>query len=206
MVQIKYCPRCSSSKSLELFSNEKKQKDGRAGYCKECMKEYGRARILPESYKIRAKAKYEETKNDPALLEERRKYAREYAASHRRDRGAYFSDNRERIQLHRKKPAQVVARRSRRRLLKAVGRNLRWIKTADLIGCTPKFHSEYLEAKFKKGMTWADCSKWHIDHIRPCSSFDLSDVSQIKECFHYSNTQPLWAKENEAKGNSYTPF
>jgi hypothetical protein len=47
-------------------------------------------------------------------------------------------------------------------------------------------------------MSWDNWSLkgWHIDHIRPISSFDLSDPAQQKECFHYSNLQPLWAIDN----------
>lgn len=51
-------------------------------------------------------------------------------------------------------------------------------------------------------MTWANYGKsgWHIDHIKPCASFDLSDPDQQKACFHYSNLQPLWAFDNLSKG------
>lgn len=42
---------------------------------------------------------------------------------------------------------------------------------------------------------------WHIDHIKPCSSFNLSDIKEQKKCFHYSNMQPLWWKDNIAKSN-----
>lgn len=37
---------------------------------------------------------------------------------------------------------------------------------------------------------------WHIDHIKPLCSFDLKDKVQFKEACHYSNLQPLWAKDN----------
>lgn len=42
---------------------------------------------------------------------------------------------------------------------------------------------------------------WHIDHIKPCASFDLSIIEEQKECFHYTNLQPLWWHENLAKSD-----
>lgn len=41
---------------------------------------------------------------------------------------------------------------------------------------------------------------WHIDHIKPCASFDLTDPNQREQCFHFSNLQPMWAKDNLSKG------
>ena len=43
---------------------------------------------------------------------------------------------------------------------------------------------------------------FHVDHIKPCSSFNLEDPEEQKKCFHYKNLQPLWAKDNLAKGAS----
>jgi hypothetical protein len=62
---------------------------------------------------------------------------------------------------------------------------------------------KHLEKQFKNGMTWENrgFNGWHIDHIIPISSFDLTDIEQQKICFHYSNLQPLWAKENILKSN-----
>ena len=76
--------------------------------------------------------------------------------------------------------------------------------TVDLVGCSIPFLKEYLEKKFKKGMSWKNQGRfgWHIDHIKPCSKFDLSDPIQQKECFNYKNLQPLWAKENILKSNN----
>ena len=55
-------------------------------------------------------------------------------------------------------------------------------------------------------MSWENrsLSTWHIDHIRPCESFDLTDKEQQKVCFNYRNQQPLPAKENLSKNNSYS--
>lgn len=50
-------------------------------------------------------------------------------------------------------------------------------------------------------MTLDNYGEWHLDHIKPIS---LAQTEQevIKLC-HYSNFQPLWAKENMSKGNKY---
>jgi hypothetical protein len=42
--------------------------------------------------------------------------------------------------------------------------------------------------------------EWHIDHIKPCSSFNLEEPHEQMTCFHWSNLQPLWAKDNLRKG------
>ena len=72
--------------------------------------------------------------------------------------------------------------------------------TEKLLGCTFEYFIEYLQRLFKVGMTWKNYGKWHIDHIKPCASFDLSKLEAQKKCFHYTNLQPLWAEENLKKG------
>jgi hypothetical protein len=52
-------------------------------------------------------------------------------------------------------------------------------------------------------MSWENYGKWHIDHIKPLSLFDLEDPEQLKQACHYTNLQPLWAEENIRKGNRY---
>ena len=59
----------------------------------------------------------------------------------------------------------------------------------------------HLEKSFKPGMTRKNHGKWHIDHIKPCASFDLTKPEEQAKCFHYTNLQPLWASENLAKGS-----
>jgi hypothetical protein len=79
--------------------------------------------------------------------------------------------------------------------------------TMELIGCSKEELIKHLESQFIEGMTWENWSLngWHIDHIRPISSFDLSDPAQAKECFHYSNLQPLWAIDNLKKSDLWEP-
>jgi hypothetical protein len=51
-------------------------------------------------------------------------------------------------------------------------------------------------------MTWKNYGKWHIDHIRPISSFKITgiDCEDFKKCWSLSNLQPLWAFDNLSKG------
>lgn len=76
-------------------------------------------------------------------------------------------------------------------------------KTVELIGCSVPFLKSYLESKFKEGMNWENygANGWHIDHIIPVSFFDLKNKEERMKCFNYKNLQPLWAKENEEKGD-----
>lgn len=79
-------------------------------------------------------------------------------------------------------------------------------KTTELLGCSIVELKRHLENLFKEGMSWENYGfqGWHIDHIRPCASFDLTDPEQQKLCWNYSNLQPLWAKDNWVKGDKYT--
>jgi len=75
--------------------------------------------------------------------------------------------------------------------------------TMELTGCELPFLKGYLEAKFVEGMTWENHGSWHLDHIKPCCSFDLTTEEEQKRCFHYTNLQPLWAGDNLSKGGKY---
>jgi hypothetical protein len=60
--------------------------------------------------------------------------------------------------------------------------------------------ANHLESQFLEGMSWEKRSEWHIDHIRPRSSFSSK---QIKEAFALENLRPMWAKENLKKGKKW---
>lgn len=72
-----------------------------------------------------------------------------------------------------------------------------------LLGCSFAEFRRYIEGLFTEGMTWEAVldGRIHIDHIKPVSSFDLTDPLQQKQAFHFTNCQPLWAAENISKGN-----
>jgi hypothetical protein len=77
----------------------------------------------------------------------------------------------------------------------------KYVHSLELLGCSSEYARRHLERQFTKGMSWGNWSMhgWHIDHIIPIASFDLTDIEQQKRCFHYTNIQPLWAKDNYKK-------
>jgi Prasinovirus endonuclease VII len=78
------------------------------------------------------------------------------------------------------------------------------VKTMSLIGCSIDHLRLWLTFYFQPGMSWSNYGKvWHIDHIKPCARFQLSDPKQQKICFHYTNLQPLFAEDNLRKGARY---
>lgn len=100
-------------------------------------------------------------------------------------------------------PEYKIPRCLRGRLLSAlkVGGVRKAENTLALLGCSTPQLLNHLESQFKPGMTWENHGPvWHIDHIKPCAKFDLTDPEQQKACFHWTNLQPLFAEENLRKG------
>jgi hypothetical protein len=92
----------------------------------------------------------------------------------------------------------------RSRLQHAIKGNTKSAKTLELLGCEVDYLKYHLESQFDENMTWDNYgSYWHIDHIRPCASFDLTQENEQMECFHYTNLQPLEKIENMKKGDKY---
>ena len=74
-------------------------------------------------------------------------------------------------------------------------------KTQEYLGCTGEFLYNYIQSKMTDGMTFDNI---HIDHIKPCSKFDLTKEEEREKCFHYTNLQPLFVKDNLEKSNKWS--
>ena len=117
-----------------------------------------------------------------------------------------------RIKKVNKNPQYTLIERLRSRLYTStkLGGYVKTKNTLSLIGCKPNFFKKYIENQFEDGMDWDNRSNWHIDHIIPINFFqkyfDYSDIRIQKLCWHYSNFQPMWAKNNIAKGSTFSVF
>lgn len=77
--------------------------------------------------------------------------------------------------------------------------------TFEMLPYTPQELFVDIDSKLKDGMTWDNRSEWHIDHIRPVSSFNFTttECEDFKKCWALENLQPLWAADNISKGNKW---
>ena len=144
---------------------------------------------------------------DPAYASKRR-------AAIKKATVAYQAENRQAVTAYRRNYENRQYRESTEYRLKhnlrsRVGAALRAQRASknwnllNIVGCSTTELMAHLETQFQPGMTWENWAfdGWHIDHIRPCASFDLTDEAQQLECFHFSNLQPLWAVDNLTKSD-----
>jgi hypothetical protein len=83
-------------------------------------------------------------------------------------------------------------------------RTVRYFSKPEFIGCTIKELRVRIAAQFRDGMTWKNWGKvWHLDHVQPLCSYDLSSKEQQMKACHYTNLQPLLIEENLKKGGKY---
>ena len=80
-------------------------------------------------------------------------------------------------------------------------------RTWKYIDCSPPFFQKWIEFQLYDGMTLDNYGKiWHIDHVKPCSSFNLENESEVKECFCWKNLRPYLANKNLEKSDKLQPF
>ncbi len=119
---------------------------------------------------------------------------------------AYYHKNKRAIYArHKANPQAVIKSRLRLRIWKVTRRGRKVKGIENLIGCQVPFFMQWIEQRFKSGMGWHNMELWQIDHVRPCSSFDLTTSQGQRDCFHYSNMQPLWETENKRKWAHWAP-
>lgn len=194
---LQVCSKCKRALPKDQFWVDKRLKRGTLSQCKECMsKRYaGWVKRKPEV---------------------RKKIDRKWRAAHRTELNTrtreYYRANKPRITEQAKhylrkrratEPLYRVKQGLRARLSQALKGNIKAATTMQLVGCTIEELKAHLESLFSPGMSWDNygAQGWHIDHIMPCSSFDLLNPAQQAECFHYTNLQPLWAKDNLMKSD-----
>ncbi len=100
-------------------------------------------------------------------------------------------------------PHEKIKRSLRSRCLQAIKGKYKSATTQKLLGASFEEARKHLEKQWQDGMSWDNYGLhgWHIDHIIPLSHFDLTVAEEQTKAFHYTNLQPLWAKDNLRKNN-----
>ena len=223
-MKTKVCKKCKIEKEItEFYKHEAIKKDGLKVTCKVCYRNARKIYRENNKEKIAEYRKKHYKQNKEQISEKskeryiRDKGKRQLYYQNNKDKlkkqsKDYYSKNRERaiknsIKYERERknndPVYKMIRNYRKRTWDAYKNNTKSKSTMDLLGCSGQELAQHLEKQFQDGMTHDNYGEWHIDHIRPIASFDLSDPKQEEECFHYTNLQPLWAWENMSKGAKY---
>jgi hypothetical protein len=212
----KVCSKCFKDKPVTDYYRENTTLDGFKAKCKECSendkaiyKKYNGEKIKEQGkkYSQTERAKMLRTLRKGKNRESGRKWREKNKELIRRKDKVYRQNNRYKINRRVKirlltSPQAKLGHNLRARFHDALKRNCITKKCSviNLIGCSIMELKEHLSKIFKEGMCWENYGKWHIDHILPIASFDLTDIEQQKKCFHFTNLQPLWAEENLKKG------
>jgi len=221
-LSFKVCNKCNTEKPISEFNNCRERKDGKFGSCRACVKanfkpktkEQARLHTAnyrknhPEKVKKTFKNYYDKNsriimdkRKDVLKTEEGREKQRKTLERHKQK----FNETRRKRRKN-MPPKQKVEKSLRDRFSKVIIRMKKGVKLCswrDLIGCTVLEAKEHIEKQFVEGMNWGNHGnghgKWNIDHIKPLYTFNLFDIEQQKEAFHFTNTRPLWFVDNIAR-------
>lgn len=227
----KKCTTCGEEKpaTLEHFSPQKHAPLGFTTQCKPCRRASARASIKRpeiaaqrEAYRSRTVASGEYSKQKKLWREKNQEKTKAASAKSREKRKAANSEydkawreaNPEKIAAIRKRtaeklkqnPGYVLHRRVKARVRSLLtGRSFGVVE--DILGYTRDELVARIESQFTERMSWEVLATGaiHIDHIRPVSSFDFTteDCEGFKACWALSNLRPMWALENQRKGNRW---
>lgn len=184
--------------------------------CKKC---YNLSRRGRKRNQLSPKALAHKKEYDKAFFkrsdvkEQRKKYHREYSReyskrSHVRDKkNAYKRSEKYKKKRNAKRknnPQCKISENLRSRIRQCVKNKTE--SSSNLLGCPIELFLEWLEFNFDENMSWDNYGEyWHMDHVIPCRSFDLSDTEQQFKCFNWTNVYPLEGRENESKNDKIIP-
>ena len=185
--------KCNEIKDSSEFYRDSRRNDGLCSQCKVCCRE------SKKSYRNKNK---EKISNSAGLyyLENKEKInivKKKYRHNNKEKINKYFTEKRQKDILFK------ISCNLRTRLYDAVKNNYKSGSAVKDLGCSVKDLKIHLEQQFQEGMDWKNWSKvgWHIDHIKPLASFDLTNKEELLKACNYTNLQPLWAKDNLSKSN-----
>lgn len=196
----KRCKNCKQRLVVTSFNKNKSTSDGLSYWCKQCNRVYLRQYYSVNKSNMLAQQKRHYEDNKERILARCYLYTKQYRILNREKvastrRQYEFKKRREDLQYR-------LRRYLRKRLWCALKGNFKSGSAVRDLGCSIKSLKKHLERQFRESMSWDNYGDWHIDHVKPLSSFNLSEREELLKACHYTNLQPLWKTENLEKGNT----
>lgn len=189
-MKTKTCTKCRKKLSIDCYHKQAAAKGGLSPSCKECKRKYKIRYHKENQDKIKEQNANWRIKNP------------DYSSN-------YYQVNKDRLNKKHNERLKKYYYNDTNYRIKTLLRNRlnKFIHskidtTISFLGCDLEYFKQYMEYKFIEGMSWDNIGDWHIDHIKPCCSFDLTDPEEQRKCFHYTNLQPLWAIDNLRKATN----
>ncbi len=199
-MKTKICTKCHKEKDLSKFNKHL--------WCKECIDQYNKEYADKNKEKISKQKKQYYIDHKEILKQKSKKHRENNPEYHKKYQKIYNQNSIYKVKRNKLRKIRYDTDISfkikvvlRARIVSILKGNIKSLNTMFLIGCEIDYLMYHIQNKFTEGMLWDNYGLWHIDHKLPCASFDLSDPEEQRKCFHYSNLQPLWAKENLKKGS-----
>lgn len=211
---MKQCSKCKETKPYNDFNARKDSKDGYRNECKACLKDIHRSYYVNNSSEIIDKKHIYYNENRINILFKNKQYRKIHPECRNINlRRAWRNsvDQREKVNKRRREKysnnsSYRITTLLRNRIKKAVNRKCN--STRELIGCSVLELKKHLQnTAIKNGYLQFDIEnydshEYHIDHIAPCSKFNLNCKYHQKLCFHWTNLQILDRFSNQSKSAS----
>ena len=217
MKEFKICSKCKEEKPYECFSKDARKKSGVRPRCKSCIKIDHRKYRKENRDKVYKYFKEYIKNNKKQIAESKRKYYEKNKEEIKQQKKEYYQKNKKQIikksQKYRRewkrkkyasdtnyKLAQLI-RSSSGKIMRAVKKNKK-MKSLEYLGCSLDEFRKHIESLWQEGMSWDNhgFDGWHLDHIKPIDWF-IKNSDDPWQANHYTNLQPLWARENIIKKN-----
>jgi hypothetical protein len=211
-MKTKKCSKCGVEKELCEFHKQSSNKTGYRASCKNCRKtEKEKNKLYKEKNKEKIRINNNIwLKNNSDYM---KKYQKEYNLKNREKLNLKLKKwkeknrekNLEKVNKNKKEKYDNNLEYKLKHLLRSrINKILKFKRnksSVEVLGCTIDDFIKYIGSKFLEGMSWDNYGYygWHIDHIIPLSSGKTEE--EILKLCHYTNLQPLWAKQNLKKSN-----
>lgn len=220
----KLYPKSNKEELLEAFSSKtEKQIKSKAHnivglkrkkhkeICKECGREYMIKKLQDERLCPKCVKRRWDQENPEKAQERKRRWAKENPEKIREKNRRWIQNNLDHINQYRRQrrkenPKIRIEDNISSAMYHALKGQKEGRKWEELVGYTLEELMQHLEEQFKEEMCWNNYgSYWHVDHIKPKSSFDYNSPEdpEFKECWALSNLQPLEETVNLKKQDKF---